>query len=95
MCCFFTVLVFLGPRVAGALWWLIQPGRWNLAFNSFIWPLLGLIFLPWTTIMYVMVAPGGVTGLFEWLFLIFALVIDIGAYAGGGFGNRDRIPGTA
>jgi len=95
MCCFFTVLVFLGPRVAGALWWLIQPGRWNLAFNSFIWPLLGLIFLPWTTIMYVMVAPGGVNGLFEWLFLIFALVIDIGAYAGGGFGNRDRIPGTA
>ncbi len=95
MCCFFTVLVFLGPRVAGALWWLIQPGRWNLAFNSFIWPLLGLIFLPWTTIMYVMVSPGGVTGLFEWGFLIFALVVDIGAYAGGGFGNKDRIPGTA
>lgn len=96
MCCFFTVLVFLGPRVAGAIWWLFQPARWSLAFSgSWIWPLLGLIFLPWTTIMYVMVAPGGVNGLFEWLFLIFALVIDIGAYAGGGFGNKDRIPGTA
>lgn len=95
MCCFFTLLLFLGPRIAGAFWWLIQPGRWSLAFNSFIWPLLGLIFLPWTTIMYVLVAPGGVTGLFEWGFLILALVIDIGAYGGGGYGNRNRIPSAA
>jgi len=95
MCCFFTLLLFLGPRIAGAFWWLIQPGRWSLAFNSFIWPLLGLIFLPWTTIMYVLVAPGGVNGLFEWGFLILALVIDIGAYTGGGLGNRDRIPGMS
>jgi len=93
MCCFFTALIFLGPRFAGALWWIIQPLRWSEAFGSFIWPLLGLIFLPWTTIMYVLVAPGGVNGLFEWGFLILALIIDIGAYTGGGLGNRDRLYG--
>ena len=97
MCCFFTVLVFLGPRIAGILWWLFQPVRWVgetgvSAFNSAIWPILGIIFLPWTTLMYVIVAPGGVTGLWDRLFLILAVVIDIGAYTGGGIGNRDRIP---
>ena len=95
MCCVFTILVFLGPRFGGLVWWLVQPARWNLVFGSILWPILGIVFLPWTTLMYVAVAPGGVTGLFEWLFLILAIVIDIGAYTGGGFGNRDRIPGLS
>lgn len=99
MCCFFTLLVFLGPRIAGIFWWIIQPVRWHEAFGSFIggsslwwiWPVLGLIFLPFTTIMYVLVAPGGVTGIWEWGFLILAVVLDIGAYTGGGYGNKDRV----
>ncbi len=100
MCCFFTVLVFLGPRFAGIIWWIIKPIRWvgetnASAFGSIIWPILGLIFLPWSTLMYVAVAPGGINGLFEWGFLILAVVIDIGAYTGGGFGNRKRIPGMS
>jgi len=41
--------------------------------------------------MYVAVAPGGVSGIFEWGFLILALVIDIGAYTGGGFGNKEKL----
>ena len=96
MCCFFTLLVFLGPRIAGIFWWLIQPARWvgateASAFNSWIWPVLGLIFLPWTTLMYVIVAPGGVVGIWEWLFVGLAVVIDIAAYTGGGYGNKDRM----
>ncbi len=90
MCCFFTLLVFLGPRIAGIFWWLIQPVRWNAAFSSWIWPVLGLIFLPWTTIMYVILAPGGIVGLWDWLFLGLAIFFDISSYAGGGFGNKDR-----
>jgi hypothetical protein len=42
--------------------------------------------------MYVLVAPGGVVG-FDWVWLGLAVVSDIGMYAGGGYGNRDRIPG--
>ena len=100
MCCFFTLMVFLGPRVAGIFWWLFQPVRWvgttpASAFDTWIWPVLGLIFLPWTTLMYVIVAPGGVVGFWEWGFLILMLVLDIGAYTGGGYGNRNRIPGMS
>lgn len=45
--------------------------------------------------MFVAVAPGGINGLFEWGFLILTVVIDIGAYTGGGFGNRKSIPGMS
>ena len=93
MCCFFTALVLFGPRLAVLIWWLVDQARWNLAFDSFIWPLLGFIFLPWTLIMYVIVFPGGVTG-FDWVWLGLGLLADISSYVGGGVGNRDRIPGV-
>ena len=94
MCCFFTTLVVLGPRVAGVLWWLIQPMRWQAAFNnSWLWPVLGLIFLPWLTLMYVIVAPLGINSItgFDWVWLGLALVADIASYSGGGYGNRKRL----
>ena len=91
MCCFWTTLVFLGPRAGILIWWLINPVRWQITFPSFIWPLLGFLFLPWATLMYVLVAPGGVVG-FDWVWLGLALLGDIGMYGGGGYGNRDRIP---
>ena len=91
MCCAFTTLVLLGPRFAGLIWWLVQPARWSLAFNgSLLWPVLGLIFLPWVTLMYVIVSPLGIAG-WDWLWLGLALFADIGFYAGGGF--RRRVPG--
>lgn len=90
MCCFFTVLLFLGPRAGILIWWLIDQARWQLAFDSFIWPLLGFLFLPWTTLMYVIVFPGGVTG-FDWIWMGLAVLADISMYAGGGYGNRGRM----
>jgi hypothetical protein len=89
MCCFLTVLVLLGPRIAAVVWWLFWPARWNLAFNSIIWPILGIIFAPWTTLMYVIIVP--VVGFWDWLLLILAIFADLASYGGGGFGNRDRL----
>ena len=92
MCCFFTTLLFLGPRAAVLIWWLIRPVYFSTVFNTWIWPLLGLIFMPWTTLMYVIVAPGGVFGL-DWFWVVLAVLADLSTYAGGGYGNRNRIPG--
>jgi hypothetical protein len=96
MCCAFLTLVLLGPRFFGAIWWIWQPVRWESAFNNWaggslwwIWPVLGIIFLPWTTIMYVICAPGGLTG-FDWLWIGLAVAADVVSY-GGGVGRR-RIP---
>ena len=90
MCCLFTSLILFGPRLAILVWWLLDRLRWERAFDSFIWAFLGFLFLPWTTIMYVLVFPGGVTG-FDWIWLGLGLLADIGSYAGGGYGNRDRL----
>jgi hypothetical protein len=93
MCCFFISLLFLGPRFTFLIYWLIPFGRAqiNLAFNTFIWPLLGLIFLPWTTLIYTFVY--GVNGMvgFNWLWVGLALVADIATYAGGVY-KRKEVP---
>jgi hypothetical protein len=86
------LLVLVGPRFVGALWWFFGPALWQTAFTSWIWPLLGLIFPPWTTLMYLLVFTGGVTG-FEWVFMGMAVFSDVALYAGSAYGNRDRIPG--
>jgi hypothetical protein len=94
MCCILTILLFLGPRFAGIVWWIAAPNRWVGAvgaFESAIWPILGIIFLPWTVLMYVLVSPGGVTG-FDWVWIVLAVIVDVAAYTGGGYGNRDRMP---
>ena len=89
MCCFFTALVFLGPRAAILIWWLISPTRWEAAFDSFIWPFLGLIFAPWTTLMWVSVAPGGITG-FDFVIVGLGIFADIASYSSSAWYNRER-----
>lgn len=92
MCCLITSLFLLGPRAAILIWWLLQPVRWQATFDSFIWPFLGFLFAPWTTLMYVLVAAGGITG-FDWIWIGLAVVADIAMWSGGAYGNRNRIPG--
>ena len=79
---------------AGILfWYLVDPVRWQHAFhnfNTFIVPLAASLFLPWTTLMFVFVAPNGTIqpgGIF-WIALCF--VFDLLSYASSGYTNRDR-----
>jgi hypothetical protein len=68
---------------------------WNAAFKgSVLWPILGIIFLPFTTLFYVFLyAPGiGLTG-WDWLWLALAVVCDLGHYAHTGYTNRQANPG--
>jgi len=94
MCCIISALFLIGPRGAIFFWWLIEPARWAATFDTFIGPALGFLFLPWTTLMYVIVFPGGATGLdFVWLAL--AVAMDIFTWAGGGLSGRNRMQATA
>lgn len=92
MCCFLTTLLLFGPRLAILVWWLIRPIYFQTAFQTWILPLLGLIFLPWTLMMYLIVYPGGIIG-FDWVWLALGLAADIFSYTGSGYANKDRIPG--
>ena len=95
MCCIFTVLLGLGPRFAIIVWWLLQADRFSAAFNSFIWPVLGVILLPWTTLMYLVVwsPETGISGI-QWFFIGAAVLVDIVLHGGGGFANRKRLSRT-
>ncbi len=89
MCCVVSLLVFIGPRIAAIAWYLTDTARWNAAFNNILLPLLGVVFLPWTTLAYVLMSPGGVQGL-QWAVVALGFLFDIGALGGGGYSNRQR-----
>ena len=94
MCCSVIVIYFLGPRLGLLIYWLIPMGRtqFNLAFQSLIMPILGLIFLPWTTIAWTIFhGQNGIAG-FDWVWVIAGLVADIIAYTSGAY-KRKSIPG--
>ena len=91
MCCFLSSLMLFGPRLVVLIWWFVRPVYYNFVFNTWIWPLLGLIFLPWTTLMYLIVYGGnGIAG-FDWVWLGLAFLTDLGSYGGSAYGNRDRL----
>lgn len=81
MCCLALTAGFLGPRVALFIWW-VFGSKVDAAFSSWLWPLLGLIFLPWTTLAYVLAwGPlDGVSGL-GWLVVALGLAADIATYS--------------
>jgi hypothetical protein len=81
MCCLALSAGFIGPRFALLLWWIFGT-KVDAAFSSFFWPLLGLLFLPWTTIAYVL-AWGplhGVSGA-GWIVVALGVALDVATYA--------------
>jgi hypothetical protein len=95
MCCFFASLLFFGPRFAFLIFWLFPYGQRmvNAAFRGFNFPflvgILGLVFAPWTTLMFVLVFP--LNG-FDWIWIGLALAADVAGYIGGDR-NRHKVPG--
>ena len=82
MGCLFVAMAAFFPRIALFLIWLARPAFVGAAFDTFVIPLLGFIFLPFTTLMYVILyTPGvGVTGA-DFLWLGLAVLIDLGNIA--------------
>ena len=93
MPCLFALFAAFAPRLALLFLWLFTT-LVTRAFDSFIVPLLGIIFLPFTTLMYVIVwnPVSGVTG-WAWFWVILGVLIDLGSYTGSAYGNRNRLPG--
>jgi uncharacterized membrane protein len=81
--CLFALLSGFFPRLGLLIVW-IFTAEVDQAFDSFILPLLGLIFLPLTTLVYALLwAPlGGVDGI-EWFWVVLAFLFDIGALGAG------------
>lgn len=95
MPCLFALFAGFAPRLATLFIWLARPTMFSAAFGgSWFWPILGIIFLPFTTLMYVILwSPGiGLTA-WDWTWLILAVVCDVMHYTSTAYYNRNQIPG--
>lgn len=89
--CFVALLAMFSARLAVLFLW-IFTNLVTRAFapNKFLLPLLGLIFLPWTTLMYVLAwTPHGLTG-FGWFFVALGVLFDISSYTSSAYAQRQR-----
>ena len=88
MGCLIALLGLITPRVVMVVLWLFT-NYLSRAFETFIWPLLGFIFLPTTTLAYA-VAQNEFRGLRGIGLVIFVLgiLIDFGLLGGGAKSRR-------
>lgn len=75
-------LVALFARVALLVVWLSTPLVDRAFHGGWLLPLLGILFLPITTLVYVLVyyISGNVTG-WSWLWVALALLLDLAAHS--------------
>ena len=93
MGCLLGLMAAFAPRLVFLFIWIARPAYIDAVFDTFILPLLGLIFLPFTTLMWVLLdaPPVGVHGL-DWLWLGLAVLLDLSHYATA-YAQRGQVPG--
>lgn len=83
MGCVILLLAILVPRVALVVIFLLTDW-FSAVFSNMIWPVLGFIFMPYTTLAWMGgVLSGGVQGIWA-LLLVVAVVVDLLHLVGGG-----------
>ncbi|GAA1962224.1 hypothetical protein [Kitasatospora viridis] len=87
--CVLALLAGASPRLALGLVWLLT-NLVHRAFHGIVLPLLGLVFVPFGTLMYVLTyRPGhGVPG-WGWALVVLGFALDLGNY-GAGARARER-----
>ena len=88
MCCVFILLAFFTPRIALFVL-LLFTNYLSRAYDGFVLPFLGFLFLPATTLAYAIAQNelGGLNGLGIIVVLI-GLAVDIGLVGGGASRRR-------
>ncbi len=90
MPCLFVLFAAFAPRLLLIFMWIARPTVMGQAFETVLMPLLGFIFLPFTTLMWVLLwagSGGNVTG-FDWVWIGIAVLLDLGHWVGGAANRR-------
>jgi hypothetical protein len=75
--------------------WIARPIMFQTVFGgSWILPCLGIMILPFTTLMYAILKTNGTFGIngLDWLWLALAVVVDLAGAGAAAAANRDRVP---
>jgi len=78
------------PRFVLLVAWSNDAAYWGSLFGNGIWTLFGFLFFPWTTLVYGLVQTNGLS-LLNIIFLIAALLIDLGTWGIGAFATRQQV----
>lgn len=95
MPCLIALLALIAPRVTIVLL-VIFSNYLGAAYETILWPVLGFIFFPFTTLAYAFAinANDSVSGIYA-ILLVIAVLLDLGSMGGGGqtyvVTRRDRI----
>ncbi len=91
MCCVLILLAFFTPRIVLFILW-IFTNYLSRAYEGFLLPFLGFLFLPATTLAYAIAQNelGGLSGL-GLIVVLVGLAVDIGLLGGGARQRRSAI----
>jgi len=90
MGCLLILLMAFSARAALVVTW-IFTNLVDRAFEGWILPVLGLIFLPWTTLLYVLAySPVHGVSFLGWMLVAVGFLADLGTIADGGRRARTR-----
>jgi len=90
-CCILAIFGAAWPRLVLILIYLFNPAIPQKAFHTLLWPLVGFLFLPTTTLAYELTnfyIQGGTSNLWSILLIAIAFLHDLGQL--GLFRNRRR-----
>jgi hypothetical protein len=90
MPCLFGCLSIFFPRIALVLIWLFS-NYLDRAYHTWVWPLLGFLIMPVTTLAYAFAinANGRLDGIYLVIFVV-AVLVDLGLIGGGAHSTRRR-----
>ncbi len=93
MGCLFAMIGGLAPRFGFFVYWILRPNAVDTAFSTFIFPLIGILFLPYATLLYVVLyTPGvGLSG-WEWFWVILAGCFDVAQSATAAASRKQLAP---
>jgi len=88
-CCAGAVVLAGAPRAALVVLWLFTD-RLSVAFDSAVVGILGFVFLPYTTVVYVLVyAPATGVSTLGWALVVVGIIADISSWGGGAYSQRN------
>jgi hypothetical protein len=94
MCCLFSLAGILGPRIALVIWWIVNTSLFDRVFSTVFWPIVGIIFAPWTTLFYVIAwwasSPQGQLSGWGYFLIVIGILFDVASQGGGLWRGRKR-----
>lgn len=91
MPCLLLLLILIFPRVV-LVWMYLTSTYLQRAYHELLIPILGFIFLPLTTLVYAWLVNthSPIEGI-NLLYIIVAVIIDLGGLGGGDYHRRRRL----